>query len=77
MNDPTMVERINGFEKSLEERLDDTNFTNEEAGYMCINNIDNSDKAAHGDRSNTPSDDEPSIQEFYPRLMAGNITQDR
>ena len=56
--DPAMVERINGFEKSLEERLDDTNFTNEEAGYMCIDNIEDADEATHGDGSKTPSDDE-------------------
>ena len=29
MLDPTMVERINGSDKALEERLYDTNFTNE------------------------------------------------
>ena len=56
MLDPIMLEKIKGFEKALEEHLDDTNFTNEEAGDICIDNIDNADKAAHGGGSNTPSD---------------------
>ena len=46
---PAMFERIKGFEKSPEECLDDTNFTNKEAGDMCINDINNVDKSAHGD----------------------------
>ena len=56
MLEPAMVKRIEGFEKTLEERLYDNNFTNEEAGDICIDNIDNADKAAHGGGSNTPSD---------------------
>ena len=56
MPDPAMLERKKGFDKALEERLDGTNFTNEEAGDMCINDIDNTEKAAHGNGSNTPSD---------------------
>ena len=58
MLNPAMVERIKGFDKSLEERLDDTNFTNKEAGDMCIDDIDDAVEAAHGNGSNTPSDDE-------------------
>ena len=38
--------------------MDDTNFTNPEAGELCIDNIDDSDEIAHADGSNTPSDDE-------------------
>ena len=58
MLDSAIVERIKGFDKSLEERLDDTNFTNKEAGDMCIDDIDDADEAAHGDGPNTPSDDD-------------------
>ena len=58
MLDLTTVVRINRFDKALEERLNGTNLTNEEASDMCIDNIDEADKAAHGDGSNTPSDDE-------------------
>ena len=58
MPEPVMVERIKGFYKALEELLDDTNFANEEAGGMCMDNIEDADDAAHGDGSNTPSDDD-------------------
>ena len=52
-----IVDKINGFNKALEESLDDTNFTNKEAGDMCIDDIDDAVEAAHGNGSNTPSDD--------------------
>ena len=58
MLNPTMVERIKGFDKALKERYDENNLTNKEAGDMCIEDIDNADKAVHGFGSNNPSDDE-------------------
>ena len=76
MLDPTMVERIKEFEKALEERLYDTNFTNKEAGDICINDIDDAEEAAHGDGSNTPSDDEYAYMLPEDRLDRADLDDD-
>ena len=57
MIDPAIVDRIKGFDKSIEECLDDTKFTNKGAVDMCINDIDNAGEATHCYGSNTQSDD--------------------
>ena len=53
-----------------------TNFTNEEAGDMCIDNIKDADKSAHVDGSNTPSDGEYTYMLPEGRQYCDNLDDD-
>ena len=53
-----MCERIKQFDGQIEKRLDDTNFVNPEAGELYIDEVEDEDKAAHRDGTQTPDDDE-------------------
>ena len=74
--DPEMIEIITKFDKDLEKRLDDTNFTNPEAGELCIDDIDDADEVAHGDGSNTPSVDEYADMEPEERPERDDVDDD-
>ena len=54
--DSYMKRRIDKCDEELEKRLDDKNFIYDYRAYFYINNVDEADKAAHGDVSNTLSE---------------------
>ena len=55
-----MCERIKDFDEQIEKRLDDTNFVNPEAGELYINEVEDENKVAHRDGTQTPDNDEYS-----------------
>ena len=67
--DPDMKQRIDKFDKELDKRLDDRSFVNDVRSDFYIDDVDEDGKAAHGDGSNTP------INEEYGDMMMEDCTK--
>lgn len=57
MRNPEIKKQIDEFDRKLNERMDDTNFTNPEATDFAIQDLED-DQAAYGDGTQTPGDEE-------------------